>query len=68
MGPKPVLPQSGDSFRPGLDEQINMQHPLARLAALIEWAEIERTFTVSFTCGCGCPTPSRRLAVPAAHL
>ncbi len=44
MGPKPSQPQSGELFRPRLDEQINMRHPLAKLAALIDWSEIERTF------------------------
>lgn len=43
MGPKPSLPQSGELFRPRLDEQLNMQHPLVRLTALIDWAEIEGT-------------------------
>ena len=28
MGPKPSQPQSGDLFRPTLDEQLNMKHPL----------------------------------------
>ena len=34
MGPKPSQPQSGELFRPRLDEQLNMKHPLVRLAAL----------------------------------
>jgi IS5 family transposase len=72
MGPKPSQPQSGELFRPRLDEQINMQHPLVRLAALIDWTEIERTFAVSFTSGAGPSSlgssPDRRAAVPAAHL
>ena len=55
MGPKPSQPQSGELFRPRLDEQLNMKHPLVRLAALIDWVEIERTFAVSFTFGCGRP-------------
>lgn len=41
MGPKPSQPQTAELFRPRLDEQINMKHPLVRLAALIDWAEIE---------------------------
>ena len=47
MGPKPSQPQSGELFRPRLDEQLNMKHTLVRLAALIDWAEIERTFEAS---------------------
>ena len=42
MGPKPSQPQSGELFRPRLDEQLNMKPPLVRLAKLINWAEIER--------------------------
>ena len=61
MGPKPSQPQSGELFRPRLDEQLNMKHPLVRLAALIDWAEIERTFAVSFTSGRGRPALAPRL-------
>lgn len=35
MGPKPPQPQTAELFRPRLDEQINMQRPLVRLAAQI---------------------------------
>ena len=55
MGPKSSQPQSGELFRPLLDEQLNMKHPLVRLAKLINWAEIERTFATSFTSGRGRP-------------
>jgi len=61
MRPKPSLPQTGELFRPRLDEPINMKHPLVRLAGLIDWAEIERTFTVSFTSGRGRPALPPRL-------
>ncbi len=46
MVPKPSQPQMAELFRPRLDEQINMSHPLVRLAMLIDWAEIERTFAL----------------------
>jgi len=59
MGPKPSQPQTAELFRPRLDEQLNMKHPLVRLAMRIDWAEIERTFAVSFTSGRG------RTALPA---
>ena len=55
MGPKPSQPQTGELFRPRLGEQINMKHPLVRLAVLIDWAEIERTFAVWFTSARGRP-------------
>ena len=54
MSPKPSQPQTAEPFRPRLDEQINTKRPLVRLAALIDWAEIERTFAVSFTSRRGC--------------
>ncbi len=28
MGPKPLLPEIPDMFRPRLDEQLKMSHPL----------------------------------------
>ena len=68
IGPKPSQPQSGELFRPRLDEQINMQHPLVRLAALIDCAEIERTFAVSFTSGRGRPALPPRLIAGLLYL
>lgn len=41
MGPKPSPLQTAELFRPPLDEQINMSHPLVRLAMLIDWADDE---------------------------
>ena len=38
-----------------LDELINVRHPLERLAGLIDWAEIERTFGARFSSGRGRP-------------
>jgi hypothetical protein len=61
IGPKPSQPQSGELFRPKLDEQLNTKHPLVRLTALIDWTEIERTFAVSFTSGRGRPALAPRL-------
>ena len=37
MGPKPIIPGSGELFRQTLREQINLKHPLVKLADLIEW-------------------------------
>jgi len=68
MGPKPSQPHSGELFRPRLDDQLNMQHPLVRLAALIDWAEIERTFAVSFTSGRGRPALPARLIAGLLYL
>ncbi len=68
MGPKPTQPQTAELFRPRLDEQINLKHPLVRLAALIDWSEIERTFAVSFTSGRGRPALPPRLVAGLLYL
>ncbi len=44
MGPQPTSAQTHGLFRARLDEQINLRHLLVRLAGLIDWSEIERTF------------------------
>lgn len=68
MGPKPSQPQTAELFRPRLDEQINMKHPLVRLAMLIDWDEIERTFAVSFTSVRGRPALPPRLIAGLLYL
>ena len=68
MGPKPSQPQTAELFRPRLDEQINMKHPLVRLAALIDWGEIERTFAASFTSMRGRPVLPPRLVAGLLYL
>ncbi len=65
MGPKSSQPQSGKLFRPRLDEQLNMKHPLV---TLIDWAEIERTFAVSFTSGRYRPALPPRLVAGLLYL
>ena len=68
MGPKPSQPHTVELFRPRLDEQINMKHPLVRLAALIDWSEIERTFATSFTSGRGRAALAPRLIAGLLYL
>ena len=68
MGPKPSQPESGELFISRLDQLINMRHPLVKLAALIDWVEIERTFTVSFTSGRGRPALAPRLIAGLLYL
>ncbi|GKT24737.1 hypothetical protein AVHM3334_15705 [Acidovorax sp. SUPP3334] len=68
MGPKPSQPQTAELFRPRLDELINMRHPLVKLAALIDWAEIERTFAASFTSARGRPALPPRLVAGLLYL
>ena len=68
MGPKPSQLQTVELFRPRLDEQLNMKHPLVRLASLIDWAEIERKFAVSFTSSRGRPALPPRLVAGLLYL
>jgi len=42
MGPKPKGPQTGELFSQPLAELINGNHPLAKLAELIDWRIFER--------------------------
>jgi IS5 family transposase len=68
MRPKPDIPDSNDLFVSRLDELINMKHPLVRLAGLIDWAEIERSLSVSFTSGRGRPALPPRLVAGLLYL
>lgn len=68
MRPKPVVPESEDLFRSRLDQQINMRHALVRLAGLIDWPEIERTFSEPFTSGRGRPALAPRLIAGLLYL
>lgn len=63
MGPKPVGPQSNDMFRQRLDELVNPQHPLARLAKHIDWQVFEQKWAPHFPSSRGRPaTPTRLIA------
>jgi len=68
MGPQPTPPRTEELFRPRLDELINMKHPLVRLAGLIDWDQIERDFSVSFTSGRGRPALAPRLVAGLLYL
>ena len=68
MGPKPKTPPGSQSPRPRLDEQIDLGHPLARLAALIDWEEIERSFGAHFASTRGRPALSPRLVAGLLYL
>ncbi len=68
MRPKPSQPHSGELFRSRLDEQINMRHPLVRLAGLMDWEQIERHFASHFTSGRGRPALPPRLVAGLLYL
>lgn len=68
MGPKPPEAQSGELFRQPLIEQLNSRHPLVRLAAVIDWQEIERTFGAHFASTTGRPALPPRLVAGLLYL
>lgn len=37
MGPKPYSPASGELFQLVFTDLINLEHPLVKLATLIDW-------------------------------
>jgi len=50
-----------DFFRQPLLEQINLKHPLARLAGLIDWEHLGAAMSKSFVSRAGRPATSPRL-------
>lgn len=68
MGPKPLEAQSGELFRQPLIELLNSRHPLVRLAAVIDWQEIERTFGAHFASTTGRPALPPRLVAGLLYL
>lgn len=68
MGPQPLTPQSGELFRPTLREQINLKHPLVKLADLIDWDRITAMCAARFQSGRGRPATSPRLIAGLLYL
>lgn len=50
-----------DLFRPPLEEIIDMEHALVRLAGKIDWGFLDRRFAATCTPGAGQPTLPTRL-------
>lgn len=61
MGPKTAEPQSEDLFKSRLDQLLNMNHALIRLAGLIDWGRIENTLAAYFVSERGRPALPPRL-------
>ncbi len=52
---KPQNPNQRELFRYRPDGQINMNHELVRLAALIDWSVFDDRFGALYHAGAGCP-------------
>lgn len=68
MGPKPKGPQTGELFRQPLLELINADHPLVKLADLIDWSAFEREWSTHFPSGRGRPATPPRLVAGLLYL
>lgn len=63
MGPKRQSPASGELFQQVLVSLINLEHPLVKLAALIDWEVFEAQWAGFFPSKTGRPaTPPRLIA------
>lgn len=68
MGPKPKGPQTRELFGQPLAELINGNHPLAKLAELIDWNAFEREWSALFPSGRGRPAAAPRLVAGLLYL
>ena len=68
MGPKSPTPQTQQLFGYPLDQHLNLKHPLIQLAALIDWSEIDKTFSGHFVSDRGRPALSPRLVAGLLYL
>ena len=68
MGPKTPVAQSSELFRQPLCEMLNAKHPLVKLADVIDWEEIERSFGAHFQATTGRPALSPRLVAGLLYL
>ena len=57
-----------DLFRARLDQIVDMQHPLAKLARAIDWGFLEASFEVVYSDGPGQPPVPTRLMAGLAIL
>lgn len=68
MGPKSKQPASGNLFQQALIDQINRDHPLAKLADLIDWSEFESAWSGFFPSKKGRPATATRLIAGLLYL
>jgi len=57
-----------DTFRNLLSNQLDLKHPLCRLAELIDWSALDRQFGALYSPGRGCPGKPTRLMVGLQYL
>lgn len=67
MGPKTLVTE-GDFLRQPLREQINVKHPLVRLADLIDWERLNGSMGASIVSHRGRPATSPRLIAGLLYL
>ena len=68
MGPKQPVAQSRELFRQPLIEMPNPKHPLVKVADVIDWDEIERSFGAHFEATTGRPALPPRLVAGLLYL
>src|SRR5215469_2718675 len=68
MKPKETYPKSSELFAHRLDEIINMNHPLVKLAQLIDWSVFEREWAGHFPSKTGRPATSGRMVAGLMYL
>jgi len=68
MGPKRQLPTSGELFAQLLTELINLEHPLVKLAALIDWEVFQTQWAGFFPSKTGRPATPPRLITGLLYL
>jgi len=68
MGPKQPVATSHELFRQPLSEMVNSKHPLVKLADVIDWEEIERSFGAHFESSTGRPALPPRLVAGLLYL
>ena len=68
MGPKTPVAQSFELFRQSLCKMLNAKYPLVKMADVIEWDEIERSFGAHFQATTGRPALSPRLVAGLLYL
>ena len=67
MQPKPKDHQ-GMLFTSRLEQILNVQHPLCKLAGIIDWSEFDKAFGQLYDPGFGRPAKSTRLMVGLHYL